>query len=284
MNFSVAESATVPELCALFNTAFSDYVQPLVLTEPVLQMKLTRDGTNLSLMPLALNQQEPVGFIMNALGAWQGKRTAYNGGTGVVPHARGHNLTERMYRFCVPLLKEQGAEQCLLEVIQENKRALAIYKRLGFDVARTFHCFKQKKEDLRWHKHAPKEVIFKQVPSSNWHQYQAFWDIEPSWQHHISAIDRCVHYTTIVEAHVLGQCVGYGILYPLTGAIAHLAVAPAWRNQGVGQALMQQLLRLATTPAVTVVNIDEKGKTLLEFVRSRNMQETFGQYEMLWEV
>ncbi|WP_066830159.1 GNAT family N-acetyltransferase [Rufibacter ruber] len=285
MTFSFADSATVPQLCTLFNTAFSDYVLPLVLTEAVMEMKLTRDGTHLHLSPLALNEEkEPVGFILNALGEWRGRKTAYNGGTGVVPHGRGHALTERMYQFCIPRLREQGAEQCLLEVIQENKRALAIYRRLGFAIQRTFRCFRLEKELLSWHAHLPHGVTLHKVAGPDWPRYQTFWEIEPSWQHHVAAIGRSGHYVQVVEARLQHECVGYGVVYPLTGAIAHLAVAPAWRGKGIGQALCQKLVEMVSAPAVTVVNVDAHGASLLNFVQGRGMQETLGQYEMVLDI
>ncbi|MFC6998508.1 GNAT family N-acetyltransferase [Rufibacter roseus] len=285
MTFSFADTATVAQLCTLFNAAFADYVIPMVLTEPVLQMKLLRDGTKPELSPVAMDKNEPVGFILNSLSSWQGKRTAYNGGTGVVPSARGQALTEQMYQFCVPLLRQYGAEQCLLEVIQENTRALKVYKRLGFDIVRTFRCFKQTKPEVQWHTHKAEDIVLKRVASPNWELYQTFWDMEPSWQHHTAAVDRSASYVQIIEAQTQGKCIGYGVVYSMTGAIAQLAVAPDWRNKGIGQALMQELMASVETPAVTVVNIDaNRGESLLQFLENRNVAETKGQFEMVREV
>ncbi|WP_181304318.1 GNAT family N-acetyltransferase [Rufibacter sp. XAAS-G3-1] len=284
MTFAFAETLPVDRLCTLFNAAFADYVPPMVLMPAILEMKLRRDGTHLAVSPLAVYQNEPAGFILNGIGIWQGQTTAYNGGTGVVPEARGKALTQRLYAFCLPMLKEHGVTQCLLEVIQENTRALGIYERLGFEVPRTFHVFRHSKADLHWHSHAPQEVSFHQVTFLKWPLYQTFWDVEPSWQHHTAAIDRSAAYVQVVEAHVLGECVGYGIVYLTTGAIAQLAVAPAWRRKGVGQALLQQLVSVTPSPVVSVINVDERGESLLTFLRGRKMPELPGQFEMLWQV
>ncbi|WP_192823502.1 GNAT family N-acetyltransferase [Rufibacter sp. LB8] len=285
MTFAFAENYSTEQLCLLFNTAFSDYVVPMVLTEPVLAMKLTRDGTTLSASPLALVEEKPVGFILNSLGFWQGKKTAYNGGTGVVPTARGQALTRQLYQWSLPFLKAQGMQQCLLEVIQENERALAVYRELGFETTRTFRCFKQAATgEISWHPHVPQDVVFTQVTLPDWPLYQTFWDVEPSWQHHTASIDRSQEFTQILEAQVNGHCVGYGIVYPMTGSIAHLAVAPAWRGKGIGQALLQELVQRATVPTVSVINVDDSGNTVLTFLENRKLGEIPGQYEMVWEV
>ncbi|ALJ01432.1 GNAT family N-acetyltransferase [Rufibacter tibetensis] len=284
MTFAFAESASVGQLCTLFNNAFSDYVQPMVLTEPIMEMKLLRDGLTPEVAPLAMQDYTPVGFIFNSLGTWQGKRTAYNAGTGVVPEARGKALTQQMYQFCVPLLRKLGVEQCLLEVIQENTRALKVYQSLGFEIIRSLRCFRGSKEDLAWHSHAPEEVSFQKVSSPDWPLYQTFWDMEPSWQHHTAAVDRSINYVRIVEANVKDQCVGYGVVYPMTGSIAQLAIAPEWRNKGIGQALLQELVSLTSSPMVSVINVDGRGESTLQFLQNRKIQEILGQYEMLWQI
>ncbi|GGK58350.1 GNAT family N-acetyltransferase [Rufibacter glacialis] len=285
MTFAFAETAPLGQLCALFNAAFADYLLPMVLTEPIMELKLKRDGTNLALSPLAMEGPAPVGFIFTSLGEWKGKRTAYNGGTGVLPQARGHRLTEQMYHFCVPLLKQQGVTQCLLEVIQENTRALAVYKKLGFEVVRSLRCFRHPKADLQWHRHArPGQVSFQQVSVPNWALYKAFWEVEPSWQHHTAAIDRSAGYVHVVEAQAQGQCVGYGVIYGMTGALAQLAVAPAWRRKGIGQALVQELVNATTSPTISVINVDGRGESLLQFLQNRKAEEIPGQYEMVWAI
>ncbi|WP_205504054.1 GNAT family N-acetyltransferase [Rufibacter psychrotolerans] len=281
MQFAFADALSVTELCTLFNTAFSDYVQPMVLTEPILELKLTRDGTQLGVSPLALDHHAAVGFILNALGDWQGRKTAYNGGTGVVPEARGQALAERMYQFCLPVLQQEGVEQCLLEVIKENTRAFLVYQRLGFEVVRHFRCFRDTKTHLQWHGHAAKEIELREVAHPDWALYQTFWEVEPSWQYHTAAVDRSLAHVKIVEAHHLGRCVGYGMVYPLTGAVAQLAVSPAWRRNGVGQALLQRLAELATAPAISVINVDEQSNSTLQFLQNRKMTEIMGQYEMI---
>ncbi|WP_207432503.1 GNAT family N-acetyltransferase [Sabulibacter ruber] len=281
MTFSFAENLSVTELCTLFNTAFSDYVQPMVLTNEILELKLTRDGTDLRFSPLALEHNAAVGFILNAVGEWQGRKTAYNGGTGVVPEARGQAVAQQMYHFCLPVLKGEGVEQCLLEVIKENTRAFTIYKKLGFEIVRNFRCFRHNKAELAWHSNNPEGVTYKTVNTPDWPLYQTFWDVEPSWQHHIASIDRSTGYIRVVEAYALDRCVGYGVVYPMTGAIAQLAVAPAWRGSGIGQALLQQMAELTTSAVISVINVDEQSQVTLEFLQNRGMSEIPGQYEMI---
>ena len=65
---------------------------------------------------------------MNALGEWQGKPTAYDAGTGVIPAYRRQGIAEELFTFMVPHLKEASVEQYLLEVLTGNERAVALYQ------------------------------------------------------------------------------------------------------------------------------------------------------------
>ena len=82
-----------------------------------------------------------VGFIIHAIDQRQGKRTAFNTGTGVIPGYRGRGIVKSIYTYAFKDLLEKGIEKSTLEVISENDRALAVYQRVGFRICRTYKCF-----------------------------------------------------------------------------------------------------------------------------------------------
>lgn len=82
-----------------------------------------------------------VGYIINGLDNHNGKFTAYNTGTGVLPEYRGKAIVDQIYAHAIPLLKKNGVEKCLLEVICENERAISVYKRIGFHITRKLRTF-----------------------------------------------------------------------------------------------------------------------------------------------
>ena len=66
-----------------------------------------------------------IGFIINAIDNRNGKRIAFNTGTGVLPEYRGRGIVKSIYDFAIPDLKNSGITKCLLEVIIENIKAIA---------------------------------------------------------------------------------------------------------------------------------------------------------------
>jgi len=83
-----------------------------------------------------------VAFIINGIDESNGLLTAFNTGTGVIPAFRGQQLVDKMYAHAIPILKNKGVQQCSLEVIQANARAIRVYERIGFKVDRSLKCFK----------------------------------------------------------------------------------------------------------------------------------------------
>jgi ribosomal protein S18 acetylase RimI-like enzyme len=71
-----------------------------------------------------------------------GKLVVYNGGTGVIPENRKSGWVREMYDLILPVLKEQGAEKLVLEVITENVPAIKSYEKFGYTVSRKLKCYR----------------------------------------------------------------------------------------------------------------------------------------------
>ncbi|MEM1219029.1 MAG: GNAT family N-acetyltransferase [Bacteroidota bacterium] len=89
----------------------------------------------------ALEGRMLVGFIMQGIDQYRGARTVFNTGTGVLPNYRGKALVDRMYEASWPVCQENKVEQCALEVIQENHRAIRVYQRNGFEISRELRSY-----------------------------------------------------------------------------------------------------------------------------------------------
>lgn len=86
--------------------------------------------------------EEMMGFILHGIDTYHGVKTAFNTGTGVFEEYRGQGIVDRIYGHALPLLKAAGVEQCALEVIVDNHRAIRVYERIGFKIARRVCCFR----------------------------------------------------------------------------------------------------------------------------------------------
>jgi ribosomal protein S18 acetylase RimI-like enzyme len=176
----------------------------------------------------------------------------------------------------VPRLKEVGIEQYLLEVLTENDRAVALYRKLGFVETRTLAVLRSSEPVTRFSELPG--VSIRQVEEADWKLFDTFWDGFPSWQNSIAAVERVAEEREILGAYVEGKCVGYGVVFRPSGNLMQLAVAREHRRKGVGSRI---LAALSPNEALKVNNIDENLTGPLAFFKATRFKIVLRQYEML---
>lgn len=277
INFRFLSSADSTSLFECFLAAFSDYEVDMQVSREEFEQRIVRYGVQLELSVGAFDSDRMVGFYMNALGEWQGKQTAYDAGTGVIPDYRRQGIAEQLFKFMVPFLKEASAEQYLLEVLTENQRAGALYRKLGFAEIRRFAIFRRG-EPLP----ARTDQSIRRVDRPEWKLFKTFWDGHPSWQNSINDDERIGNETVIVCAYVDEKCVGYGIAFAPWASLMQLAVASAHRRQGIGSRMLSVLQHeVSATKSLKVNNIDEELKGTLAFYEANGFKMVLEQYEMV---
>ena len=281
--FSFLREQDVPVLFDTFVAAFADYLIPIKISRKEFAMKFKREGVEASFCVGAFYGGQLVGFILTGLGEWQGKPTAYNSGTGVLPAHRGHQLTRQLYEFLLPKLRESGIEQCLLEVIDGNVAATKVYRSIGFEVTRALDCYRTPVEELLL-SGQESDVEVKLAAKPNWKNYASFWDILPSWQNTIEAFRRSPDQKIVLEAFDGTQKVGYAACFPRTGAVAQLAVHPDHRNQGIAKLLLKEIVKRSQAPALLILNVDQTNAALADFLGRIYLKRFLTQHEMLLRI
>lgn len=285
-HFSLLTAKELPQLHDAFLKAFADYVVPIQLTDEQFRAKVIREGIEPSFCVAAYIGNEIAGFILTGLGEWGGKPTAYNAGTGVLPQYRGRKLTQQMYEVLLPKLRASGIEQCLLEVIQDNKAALQSYQAVGMHITRSLYCFRALKTELLLpptQDSEPVEVV--PADKADLKLFRCFRDVTPTWQNSFAAIKRSGEQCRVLEArNVSKEVVGYIAFFPKSGAVAQLAVDELWRGKGIGTALLCEAIRQVEAPAIMFINIESTAQGMISFLTRRHMQLILKQYEMLMPI
>ena len=125
MQFKTLGQTDFENIVEAFNDAFADYEIQLQRTKEELLQKIRVEDIDLSLSAGAFDGDTLVGFIFFGIDDHvNGIKTAWDGGTGVIPAYRGHKLTQRMFEFIQPALKQAGVKKILLEVLENNTVAI----------------------------------------------------------------------------------------------------------------------------------------------------------------
>ncbi len=266
-----------------FIEAFSDYQVKIQMTKEQFNKMNIRRGLNYELSVGAFDDSnEMVGLLLTGLDVWEGKLTAYDMGTGVIPKYRRRGIGDNMFEFLLPKLQKAGVKQYLLEVITSNEKAYSLYEKKRFKETRKLECFKVSSTKLRTKNIAKKDVAIEEVEAPDWILFEAFWDFKPSWQNSTNSMKRCPKRRTILGAFQEDELRGYAIFYPESGDIPQIAVDKSFRRKKIGTLLMNELAKRAEN--LSVLNVDDFSKETLLFLRNVGFENFISQYEMMLEL
>ncbi|UTW62852.1 GNAT family N-acetyltransferase [bacterium SCSIO 12741] len=170
-------SSSIDNILDCFLEAFENYFVSLPTDKAFYKQRWKAAGVNFDCSYGMFDGEKLVGFIIHAIDRRNGKLTAFNTGTGVIPAYRGQRIVASIYTHALKDLAQQGIEHSVLEVITKNEIAIKLYEAIGFKKCKEFQCF-QGTIDLDY----PIEPELKEVPLSEvkWdhlpHQEFYSWD------------------------------------------------------------------------------------------------------------
>ncbi|MFP3833987.1 GNAT family N-acetyltransferase [Chryseobacterium sp. SIMBA_028] len=276
MEFKTLKNLDVEELLSVFNLSFSDYVVPFHLTRELLNFKIATEKIDLSISVGAFENEKLVGFILQAEKIENGEGVAYNGGTGVVPEGRGKGLVRKMYDFIIPVLKERNINTLILEVIDENQKAIRAYENLGFIIVRRLLCFNGNINLIKNNS----EIVIKELTDFQWETFASFRDIEPSWQGSVFVLKDMKKDCTILGAFKEERLVGYAVYNSVVRKIYQVAVDKNYRKQGVATTLFDAIKSDINGQTVSLNNVDEISEGTSNFLSKIGLENKVSQFEM----
>ncbi len=275
--------ADLPEMYKSFLVAFSDYRLPFRLTEVAFYKKFVEKlSIDFNLSCIALDQQKIVAFIFTSLACYDGKRTAYNGGTGVIPTFRGRQLTARLYDAILPQLRKQHVEQCVLEVLTTNLHAIRAYEKIGFEKSRYFNCFKLLSAPKRGKTSIP-GINISECLDPDWNLFNACDDDNTSFLDSQSLLKKNLKNEVVVTAVYNGKTIAY-VIYQKNGRFSRIGVNPDFRGKGVGSALVNFVFRDCDNKELTVINVNRENGGMVRFFTNLGFINQVDQYELKLEL
>lgn len=263
-----------------FEAAFSDY--EIHFEKAEVQSILKRRGYNPELSFAAFHNGRIVAFTLNGIGLHDGVLTAYDTGTGTIKDFRGQGVAGEIFNHSIPYLKNVGVKQYLLEVMQDNSKAIGVYQKFGFRITREFLCFRQMREyvDVNDGFTVP-GYRFVQIATSKVLASDYFCDFRPSWQNSKESIVRAGDDLVCCGAFYDDELVGYCVSDPSTGDISTIAIDRQHRRKGLATKLLGEALRLSQSDIVKVLNIESTDKSVELFLNKMNIKLSGKQFEML---
>lgn len=247
-------------LAAAFTAAFADYAVPMAMTAASLEAMQTRRGYAAAASFGAFDGAQLVGF---ALTCTDGDR-AYNSGTGVLPAHRRGQLARRLLDAVIAHVPDRPY---VLEVIETNAPAVALYRSAGFVETRRLQSWVYARRDA--------EIgPLVELDAPDLDAIAADSDVAPSWQNSVASLRRAPQWEVVANPY------GAAIVYPASGDLPLLCVRHAARRRGHGARLLAAAAARSTRP-LRIINVDERGAGIAAFLEAVGATRLVRQIELI---
>ena len=175
----------------------------------------------------------------------------------------------------MPLFRKKGIGHVLLEVITTNEPAAKTYQNIGFKIIRKLNCFKGLivATDIN----RPFEI--RELEAYDWPKLSSFWDLKPSWQNSITALEKLQQTTVAIGVYEDEKLLGYAVYNPSLKRIHQLSVDKNYIQRGIGRQLLYEISS-RYGEAVSAINVDQNSEETVAFLKAMGMEIYVQQYEM----
>ncbi|TYC63299.1 GNAT family N-acetyltransferase [Rhodobacterales bacterium] len=265
-------------LRAAMNSAFSDYVVPLHLSDASFRDFQVQRGFSAAHSHVALADGEIAAFWFSGEPRANYGNRAYTLSVGTVPSYRRKGLAGRLLKATRDSLGRAGASGMQLEVISTNTGAVETYARFGFEHARRLRVCSVPRAtsppdmaaNLTLH-----SIGLTDLPEET----TDFFDTDPTPQNSRAALAALAPDIRLVSLRSDNELYGWAASYK-DGAIAQIGVRKDARRQGLGRILLEAVAERVGLENLTFVNVDESAASLNGFLDRMGAKTLLMQSEM----
>lgn len=171
---------TIQEIITAWNKGFEGYFVQLEMTPEMFFNRLVNEGLSLPHSIVAFDDVAPVGIVLNGFRVIDGKKTAWNGGTGIATEYRGKGVSALLMEEILKIYEEEGCEVATLEAIKENERAIRLYARFGYEVTDSLVYLAGTLEGTNNSRVQTESIRPEQLPTYSFYKQNVPWQCQ--WQ------------------------------------------------------------------------------------------------------
>ncbi|MFJ7732123.1 GNAT family N-acetyltransferase [Lysinibacillus sp. NPDC097231] len=134
MQIKTVSQCTLEEVLKAWNKGFEGYFVQIDMNEEMFLHRLVGEGLSTELSIVVFDHHHPVGIVLNGIRQIDGKKTSWNGGTGIAPDYRGKGVSRALMEETMAIYEREGVKVATLEAIKENKVAIALYEKYGYAI------------------------------------------------------------------------------------------------------------------------------------------------------
>lgn len=132
---------TLQQAVDVWNGGFEGYYFPMTTNVLAFTQRLASEGLSPEHSVVAFTEGRPIGFVLNGIRMINGKKVAWNGGTGVIPEYRNKGVGRELMKATLDIYRTEQVNLALLEAISANEKAIKLYQQMGYDIIDKLHFY-----------------------------------------------------------------------------------------------------------------------------------------------
>lgn len=220
------------------------------------------------------------GFLLIGFRERNHIRIGYDIATGVVEGYQNKGIGSRLLEKLISNINEENISQFKLEVLENNKSAIALYTKYQFKFLRKIKCYEREKKSMEIYNSeftiGNKDDLFRQINEITYLSY------EPTWQNELETYKNSENQYEIVTLEVSNELAAYGLIHIKEGDIMQLGILPEHRSISTIKYLLSLLSQKTESEKLRFINIDENSY-LCDFLERIGFDNFVNQYEMIYE-
>jgi ribosomal protein S18 acetylase RimI-like enzyme len=140
-----ASDYPLPDLVNWLNQGFENYFVPIQFNVSQFLTMVRKDSIDLTCSRILLADENPCGVALIARRGWTSRLAAM----GISSNMRGKGAGTWFMKQLIDEACKRGEHEMVLEVIEQNEAAVALYKKSGFEIVRRLVGFERSPKSLR---------------------------------------------------------------------------------------------------------------------------------------
>ncbi|MEY3990729.1 MAG: hypothetical protein RI985_1810 [Chloroflexota bacterium] len=275
MEFCDLVGVDLADIHTAFVDAFSEYEVPMEMPIDRLRTMLTTRDYRPELSTACVVNGQIVGFVLVGGRLIDGQLQVYDCATGVIRAFQQQKIGSQLLPLALDRVRVAGAKRFVLEVLEHNTAAQALYTKHGFAITRSLRCYQTTLSDLNL---ADVDVA-NQPAALAVVDEMAYNSFAPTWQNSLVSYWHAPNAYHVVALMHADTVTAYGIIHRESGSILQMSVHPAHREAELFDVLVTQLAQAVGTRQLRIVNIEADSWLDRQFI-AHGWQNFVNQYEM----
>ena len=282
MNIKSLSNERIDVVHKTFVEAFFDYeIQIKMPIERFMEMFITR-SLSLEYSIGCFDNEKLIGFILSGFHEIGNIKYCYDGGTGVIKEFRRKGIAENLLKELFQIFHRKNIKYFILEVLENNKPAINLYKKYGFEITRKLKCYECNRNVLTT-KNTHRYLVSNNTSIYNGLDQNSYSLYRPSWQNDDISIRNAAENYSFVFISSNSKVICYGIIHKVKGDIPQIGLLNKFRNTELEQILINELIKHTTSDKISLINIED-ASYLCKTLESIGFHNFINQYEMKLDI